>query len=147
MKYMVKYCAGPVAGLLLAQAAFAEQLTVEANKSVPVKLRAAASSVVLGNKNIADVAVHDENLIFVTGKSFGTTNLLVFDKAGRQVYATDIVVTANSTSLVTVNRSGNTFTYDCAPQCRSAISPGDDPEYFENLLGQQVGMKQLTEGQ
>jgi hypothetical protein len=41
--------------------AVAGPLTVEANKTVPVKLKGTAASVVLGNRNIADVAVHDEH--------------------------------------------------------------------------------------
>ncbi|MDX1292740.1 MAG: pilus assembly protein N-terminal domain-containing protein, partial [Hyphomonas sp.] len=62
--------------------------------------------------------VHDEKLIFVTGKEFGTTNLLIYDAAGRQIYSTDIRVTDNEASIVTVNRSGDDAVYDCAPNCR-----------------------------
>ena len=80
---------------------------VEANKTVPVKLKGTAASVVLGNRNIADVAVHDEHMIFITGKSFGTTNLMVFDRSGNQILNTEVVVTANTSNLVTVNRNGS----------------------------------------
>lgn len=145
MNLCAKICVLPVAGAFLAQAAFAGQLSIEANKTVPIKLRGAASSVVLGNQNIADVAVHDENLLFVTGKSFGTTNLLVFDKAGNQIYATEVVVTVNSSNLVSVNRAGANYTYDCAPECRAVLSTGDAAEHFEEVLGQQQGLKELND--
>ncbi|MFN3609653.1 MAG: pilus assembly protein N-terminal domain-containing protein, partial [Hyphomonas sp.] len=102
MKNAVKPALLALASLFLAGAAQAQQLSVEASKTVPVRLSGSAASIVIGNKNIADVAVHDDRLIFVTGKSYGTTNLLVFNKAGQEVYNTEIVVTANSTSLVTV---------------------------------------------
>lgn len=147
MKLIAKICTLPVATAFLAQAAMAGQLSIEANKTVPVKLRGAASSVVLGNQNVADVAVHDDHLLFVTGKSFGTTNLLVFDKAGNQIYSAEVVVTVNSSNLVTINRSGQNYTYDCAPQCRSVLSPGDDGEYFDGNLSQQRGMQKLNDGE
>ena len=147
MKLIAKICTLPIAAAFLAQAAMAGKLSVEANKTIPVKLRGSASSVVLGNKNIADVAVHDDELIFITGKSYGTTNLLVFDKGGNQIYAADIIVTVNSSNLVTVNRSGSNHTYDCAPECRSTLSTGDNPDYFDALIGQQQALQDLTDGE
>jgi Flp pilus assembly secretin CpaC len=135
------------AALALASTACAEQLFVESSKTVPVRISGAASSIVIGNKNIADVAVHNENLIFVTGKSFGTTNLLVFDKAGHQIYSTDIMVTTNSSNLVTINRAGQSFTYDCSPNCKAVLSVGDDPDHFAALIDQQIQTQSLTDGQ
>lgn len=118
MNLFAKVCTLPVAAAIMAQVAVAAPLSVEINKTIPVHLRGEAASVVLGNEDIADVAVHDEKLIFVTGKEFGTTNLLIYDAAGRQIYSTDIRVTDNETSIVTVNRSGDDAVYDCAPNCR-----------------------------
>jgi Flp pilus assembly secretin CpaC len=135
---------------VLATAAFAlmaeaEALSVEAGKSTPVRLSGSAASVVLGNKNIADVSVHDENLIFVTGKSHGTTNLMVFDRDGQQIYTTDVVVTTIVSGLVTISRAGAVNTLDCTPSCRAVISPGDDAAYFDALMKQQQDMKRLTD--
>ena len=147
MTISLKSAAFGALALSLASAASADQLFVEAGKAIPVQIGGAASSIVIGNKNIADVAVHNENLMFITGKSYGTTNLLVFDKAGRQIYSTDVMVTTNSTNLVTINRAGQTFTYDCAPSCKSVLSIGDDPEHFAALIDQQLQSQALTAGQ
>ena len=146
MKTIARACALGLAGLLAILPASAGPLSVEANKTVPVRLKETAASVVLGNRNIADVAVHDEHLIFITGKTFGTTNLMIFDRAGNQIYSTEVVVTVNSSNLVTVNRSGSNYTYDCAPNCRSVLSTGDDEGYFETLMQQQLSTQSLTEG-
>lgn len=146
MKILVKPALAALAGLVLASAAHAQQLSIEASKTVPLRLSGSASSIVVGNKNIADVAVHDDRLIFVTGKSYGTTNLMVFNKAGQEVYSAEVVVTANSSNLVTVNRAGQNQTYDCAPVCRSALTLGDDPAYFTSLIQQQLQTQALTEG-
>lgn len=146
MMIPVKPVLAAIMSLALAGIAQAQQLSVEASKTVPLRLTGSAASIVIGNKNIADVAVHDERLIFVTGKSYGTTNLMVFNKAGEEVYSAEVVVTANSSNLVTVNRAGLNQTYDCAPVCRSALTLGDDPAYFSNLIQQQLQAQTLTGG-
>ena len=131
MKTLARICALGLAGILIVAPALAGPLTVEANKTVPVRLKGAAASVVLGNREIADVAVHDEHLVFVTGKNFGTTNLMVFDRAGNQIYASDVVVTANTSSLVTVNRSGDNSTYACSPSCRPVPQQNNPDRLFQ----------------
>jgi len=136
-----------MAALSLSATAFADQIFVEASKSIPVRINGAASSIVIGNKNIADVAVHNEGLLFITGKSYGTTNLLVFDKAGRQLFSSDVMVTTNSTNLVTINRAGQSYTYDCSPNCRAVLSIGDEPGHFGAIIDQQLQTQTLTEGQ
>lgn len=147
MTMCLKAAAIGAAALALASAASAEQLFVEASKTVALPINGAASSIIIGNKNIADVSVHNENLLFVTGKSYGTTNLLVFDKSGRQLYSSDVLVTTNSTSLVTINRAGQTFTYDCAPNCKAILSIGDQSDHFAALIDQQLQAQALTEGE
>ncbi|WP_340692721.1 pilus assembly protein N-terminal domain-containing protein [Hyphomonas sp.] len=146
MNILAKSCAFALAGSLFVASAAAGQLSVEANKTVPVRIQGAAASIVLGNKNVADVAVHNEHLIFITGKSFGTTNLMIFNKAGDEIFSTEVVVTVNSSNLVTVNRSGQNFTYDCAPECRSVMSMGDQVDYFDTIITQQKSAQDLNSG-
>ena len=161
MNLFAKICTLPVAAALVSQIAVAGPLSVEVNKTIPVHLRSAAASVVLGNQTIADVAVHDEKLIFITGDienepvvsvmfrvedyCRGNNNWLIFDKSGRQIYSTDILVVANEANVVTINRSGSNYTYDCAPTCRSTLSVGDAPEHFEQYIDQQTGVKALSD--
>ncbi len=145
MAFTGKTILAALSASLLAFAAQAEGLSIEAGKSVPVRLTGSAASVVLGNKNIADVSVHDENLIFVTGKSHGSTNLMVFNREGDQIFATDVYVTTIVSGIVSVNRGGSVATLDCTPSCRAIISPGDDAQYFDALMKQQQDMKSLTD--
>ncbi|MEM9939079.1 MAG: pilus assembly protein N-terminal domain-containing protein [Pseudomonadota bacterium] len=134
-----------VASLAIVGIAQAGQLTVEAGKSKPIRIKGDAASVVIGNPNIADVGVHDEHLLFVSGKTFGTTNLLVFDKDGKTLFAADLVVTTNTSNLVTVNRAGRDFSYDCAPSCRAGLSVGDDPQHYTEVFNQLAQQKELFE--
>lgn len=125
----------------------AQGFTVEANKSKQLKVRGIADSVVIGDPRVADVGVHSVeggNLIFITGRSFGTTNLLVYDASGRQLYSGDISVTTNTSNLVSVNRAGATNTYDCAPRCRSVLAIGDDTAYFAGIAEQNDALQELA---
>ena len=129
---------------LISTAAHAGHITVEAGKAKAIKLNTNAESVIIGNPNIADVAVHDDKLLFVTGKSFGTTNLMIFDSNGNTIHSSDVVVTANTATWVSVKRAGSNFTYDCSPSCRPTLSAGDDAEHYENVGEQLLLQKELN---
>jgi Flp pilus assembly secretin CpaC len=145
MSYLAKAFATIVIVILVTSQAFAGQLTVEANKTKPVRLAGQASNVVIGNPGIADVAVLDNHTLLVTGKTFGTTNLIVFNKEGQQIYSVDVVVTTNTSSLVTVNRAGQNNTYDCARDCRSILAVGDEPGYFDAIGLQNETLKTIAD--
>ena len=145
MKLIRKFCFASAAALLAAAPAVAGQFTVESGKTKPLRLSGEAASIVVGNPNVADVAVHSGQLLFVSGKTFGTTNLMVFDKNGAVLYSADVVVTTNTANLVTVNRAGSNFTYDCAPDCRPSISVGDDEEHFGRSASQLKQQQSLGE--
>lgn len=125
-------------------AASAGHITVETGKAKAIKLKTDADSVIIGNPNIADVAVHNDTLLFVTGKAYGTTNLMIFDNEGNTIHSSDVVVTANTKTWVSVNRAGVDFTYDCAPKCRPTLSPGDDNGHFGTVADQLAQQKQLN---
>ena len=145
MKYLLKVSAALAAVMALSGAALAGQFTVESGKTKPLRLTADAASGVIGNQNVADVAVHDEHLLLISGKSFGTTNLIVFDKDGKTIYAADVVVTTNTASLVTVNRAGENFSYDCTPVCKGTIMLGDEGAHYSSVAGQIQLMKDMNE--
>ncbi len=141
-----KLFAPMIAAGTMCLAAQAEPFTIETGTTQPVHLNRQAASVVIGNQNIADVAVAAPRLILLTGKSFGTTNLIVFDANNNIILSGDVVVTTNSANLVTINRGGNSYTYDCAAQeCRDAPVVGDQQEHFARSLGQAEQLKRLTE--
>ncbi len=117
-------------------ASAAPLLTIEANKTEPLRLSKPASSIVIGNPLVADIAVFDEYLLFITGKSYGSTNLMIFDEAGNTIYSGDVSVTNPSKSTLRIVRGDSVQSYDCAPGCRSVLAPGDDPTYFSQVYGQ-----------
>lgn len=145
MKFPAKTLMATFGAALFCGVAAAQQFTVEAGTTKPLRLSKPASSVLIGNQNVADVAVADPQLVFLTGRSFGTTNLLVLDDANNIIYSTDVVVTTNSANLVTINRAGSSYTYDCAGECRDAPVIGDNEGHFQRALSQARAAQQRNE--
>lgn len=125
MSITSKITASILAAGLMAGAAAAGQLTVEMNKTKPVNLRGDIGSVVLGNPDVADVTVSDSNTLFVTGKTFGTTNIIAYNVDGNQIYSADLVVTTNAANLVSISRGGDTQIIDCSPSCSKVLNGGE----------------------
>lgn len=145
MLSLKKFAVFSLSTLLLAGTALAGQFTVESGDTKTLRLGKDAASVVIGNQNIADVAVANSRLLLISGKVFGTTNLIVLDGDGQTIYAADVVVTTNTANLVTINRGGQSFSYDCAPDCRPGLAIGDDRNFFDGVYSQIEQQKELND--
>jgi Flp pilus assembly secretin CpaC len=120
-----------VASCLLPQSAFAaEQLGIELDQATIMKLPEKVSTIVVGNPLIADVAVQSGGLVVVTGKGYGTTNLIVLDRAGTVLMERSIVVRGANANTVAVYRGVERETYSCTPLCERRITLGDSAGYF-----------------
>ena len=117
-----------VAGLALAAATLAStasaqsrNLTVEIDRAQRVQLNGVASSVVVGNPQIADVTVVDANTLFVIGKGYGVTEVVAVDAIGRTLFQGEIAVTAGSTGAVRVWRGGQATEMACGQTCAPSV--------------------------
>jgi Flp pilus assembly secretin CpaC len=97
--------------------ALAQTLSVNANQAVRISLASPAKDVAVGNAEIADVVVMDERNILVVGKSFGTTNVVVIDRAGRMILDRKVVVTGGESGQVSLYKGPNASQYACSPRC------------------------------
>jgi len=105
--------------------------SVELNKTEVVYLPTTAGAVVIGNPEIADVSVHSGNTIFVVGRGYGETNLIVLDSAGHKIMDADIQVVNNLPARGVRLYNGNQReTYNCAPYCQPAPVLGDSREFI-----------------
>lgn len=107
-------------------AALAEDLAVSKDQSKVIKLTGAASTVVVGNPAIADVTMQDANTAFITGKGFGTTNVIAMDADGRQIASFRVVVTSTTDRSVTLIRGREQITLSCAPRCEQTAASGSN---------------------
>lgn len=130
-----------IVGLALAAAAPAFAATpfqVPIDQARPLSLKAAAAGIVIGNPSIVGVTLQSDKLLFVTGKSYGTTNLIIVGEGGRPIYEGLITVTGDesATGVVTLTRGLTTIRQSCNPICRSTPDISDDPEAFNEANSQ-----------
>jgi Flp pilus assembly secretin CpaC len=106
-----------------------------------------AATVIVGNPAIADVTMHDRHTVVVTGKLFGTTNLVILDKNSEPIIDEVITVRPNEADLVTVQRNGSRYSYSCSPLCEPALRVGDQKENFELTAEQSSSRNKLAEAE
>jgi len=110
--------------------------SVELNKTEVVYLPANAGAVVIGNPDIADVSVHSANTIFVVGRGYGETNLVVLNAAGQKILDADIQVVNNLPAHgVRIYNGADRSTYSCAPYCQPSPVLGDSPQFIGSNQG------------
>jgi len=114
----------------------AETLNVVLDQATLMKLPDKVSTIVVGNPLIADVAVQSGGLIVVTGKGFGSTNLIALDRAGSVLMERSIVVSGPTGPTVRVYRGMQRETYSCTPDCERRITLGDSADYFTATITQ-----------
>lgn len=105
--------------------AHARDIRVALDQAFPIRLTEAAEGVAIGNPSIAGVSVQNDRFLFVTGRSYGSTNLVVVGANGRVLYSGRIEVVPDETNVVIVTRGVETARLECAPLCRPRPDIGD----------------------
>ncbi len=103
---------------LAAGSAAAQSFQLEVDQTQPLRFERPVTGVVVGNANIADVIVHDARMLFVVGKSTGTTEITAVDGAGRTIFSGTVQVRpANVPGMVTIQRGKEISTAICQERC------------------------------
>lgn len=129
-----------VAGVALAawtavpSAQVLDDVIVKYDQSQLLPLPRVASEIIIGNPVIADVTVQAGNLLVVTGKSFGITNMIVLDAKREVIFEKRVLVKREDAKVVNLQRGTLRQTFNCTPQCNPTVTIGDDPAYFDLTL-------------
>ena len=92
-----------MAGLLgAATVAQAEPISVMVDRAKVMRISRPADVVIVGNPAIADATIQDNKTLIITGRSFGSTNLIVLDSDGQAIADEIITVGASDDQVVTV---------------------------------------------
>ena len=111
--------------------------SVTLNKTEIVRLPENAGAVVIGNPEIADVTVHSANTLFVVGRGYGETNLLVLNGAGHTIMNANIqVINEISRNGVRLYNGKVRETYSCSPYCVPSPVLGDSPQFIGSNAGE-----------
>ncbi len=130
-------CIAIVAAVAGAAPAQADTFEIQADRARIMKLPDKVATIVIGNPLIADAALQSGGILVITGKGYGSTNMLALDRAGEVIMNKTVqVVAPGSADLVTVYRGTARKSYSCAPECGARITLGDDKTYFTDTMGQ-----------
>lgn len=119
-------------------------LTVMVDRAKVIRLPERTQTVVIGNPAIADLAVQKNGIVVVTGKSYGTTNLIALDGAGNLLAESSVSVAAPSEAVVVVQRGLDRQSYSCTPNCQPSVSLGDAAAFFSENRGQADSRNQFA---
>ena len=122
-----------LASLLTSQAAYARDLVVRYDQSQLLRLPRPVSEVIIGNPSIADVTVQGGNLLVVTGKAFGITNIIALDDQHNVIQDQRVVVERDDQRMVVLYKGAERQSYSCTPSCSPTITIGDENVFFDTI--------------
>jgi Pilus formation protein N terminal region len=111
----------------------AQDLIVRTDETQLLSVSGNPGAVVIGNPSIADATVHGSQ-IYVHGRGFGTTNLIVLDQDGNQLASFDVTVQLGGNNNVALYKAGSRYSYICAPLCENNVQVGDDHTWTDDII-------------
>ena len=130
------YIAGATLTAALTLGAIAAQagdLIVRYDQSQLLRLPRPVAEVIVGNPSIADVSVQGGNLLVVTGKTFGVTNIIALDGERNIIEDNRVIVQRDEGRVVNLHKGGARQSYTCTPSCSPTLTIGDDSGFFETV--------------
>ena len=120
-------------------------VTVKTDQATMVALAGDPATVVVGNTLFAEVSLK-KGMIFIHGRQYGTTNVIVLDKENAELANFELHVVRGGSQNVKVVKGNSAFSYLCAPSCESALQVGDNAEYFTSISSGMTTKLQLSTG-
>jgi Flp pilus assembly secretin CpaC len=138
MKYSFKHCCKFLLFIAISSIAsfvYAEKSTDNPNKITVdidfmqgLEFKKPAGQIILGNPIIADITVRDEQYIFISGKSPGRTNMLVYGRDGKISEQYVLVVRDPNAYLTVYQGSQSRSHFDCEPLCQRVLRIEDSSD-------------------
>lgn len=125
--------AASVLAVLPFSSAKAQDLIVKYDQSQLIRLPRPVAEIIIGNPTIAEVTVQANNLLVVTGKTFGITNVIALDADRNIIQDQRVMVVRDENKVVSLMKGGKRESYNCAPQCNPALVVGDDKDFFDTV--------------
>lgn len=122
-----------VAAMLPASGLAAQELVVKYDQSQLLRLPRPVAEIIIGNPSIADVTVQSGNLLVITGKTFGITNVIALDADRNVIQDQRVMVMREEARVVNLQKGSRRETYNCTPNCNPSLVVGDDNAYFESV--------------
>jgi hypothetical protein len=101
-----------------------------------LRIAAPAATIIIGNPAIADATMQDNQTLVITGRSSGTTNLIILDDLGEPIAEQLISVEGPGAHNVSLFRGPQRFSFNCVPNCQPNLVPGDNEAHFKLITDQ-----------
>ena len=125
-------------------AASAEPISVVVDRAKVMRISRPADIVIIGNPSIADATIQDAQTLIITGRSYGTTNLIILDAAGQAIADEVVTVSPTNDQVVTVYRRASRQTLSCTPDCSPTLALGDNSASFSSTTTQIQAARSLA---
>lgn len=124
----------------------AQDLVVKYDQSQILRLPRPVAEIIIGNSSIIDVSVQSANLLVITGKTFGITNVIALDAERNIIQDQRVMVARDDARAINLVKAGKRQSYNCSPQCNPSLVIGDEYGFFfENVRGSII-KKAFSEG-
>lgn len=123
---------GMTLALAAGQASAAQPLVVYSDQSQIIDLARPPGTVVIGNPSIADATIQGQK-VFLHGRGFGTTNVIILDEQGEQLVNFEVDVRFGGHNNVSLFKAGALQSYVCVGDCEAIMHPGDEPTFFKDI--------------
>ena len=110
----------------------AQELIVKTDQTQLIDVTGIPGTVIIGNPSIVDATVHGQK-IFVHGRAYGSTNMIILDQNGNQLASLDVTVQLGGINNLAIYKAGVRFSYVCAPNCESTLQSGDQVDWFGDV--------------
>jgi Flp pilus assembly secretin CpaC len=127
-------------------ASAAEDLIVRYDQSQLLRMPRAVSEIIIGNSSIADVTVQSSNMLVITGKTFGITNIIALDADKNVIQDQRIVVERDERGVLNLSRAGQRQSFSCNPMCAPTITVGDETGYFNSVVQSSTSKRGFSKG-
>lgn len=126
--------------------ASASDLLVRYDQSQLLRLPRPAAEIIIGNPSIADVALQGGNLLVVTGKTFGITNIIALDAQRNVIQDQRVIVERDEKRIVNVHKGSMRQSFTCTPACSPTLTIGDDTAFFDMVSKHNTAKTGFSEG-
>jgi hypothetical protein len=119
----------------------AADISVMLDEARLVKLPDRVATIVIGNPLIADATVQAGGMMVITGKGYGSTNIIALDRTGAVLLERRIGVRGPAGSdVIVVYKGVDRESYSCTPECERRLTLGDGMAFFE-AAATQIGAR------
>ena len=122
-----------------------KDLVVRYDQSTLLHLPKPVAEIIIGNPSIVDVTVQSPNLLVITGKTFGMTNIIALDAEKNIIQNQRVLVDRDQHKVVNLVRGTARQTYSCTPNCSPMLTIGDETAYFNMVQAHGAAKTKFSE--